>query len=59
MDLNIKLSVDEYQKTNVHLCAANFGLPCLKLQNKTAVHKTQMNYKCEVGSIDLKSQFPK
>ena len=55
MDLNIKLSVDEYQKTNVHLCAANFGLPCLKLQNKTALHKTQMNYKCEVGSIDLKS----
>ena len=31
MDLNIKFSADKYQKTNVHLHAANFGLPCCQL----------------------------
>ena len=31
MDSNIKLSVDMYKKTNVHLYAENFGLTCCQL----------------------------
>ena len=55
MEMIIKLSVDMYQKTNVHLYVA-YLLPTCEIVGKNTLHKTRINYKCEIGSIDLKSQ---
>ena len=53
MDFNIKLSVDNYHKTNVHLYRQILAamLPTCEIANKTAFYKTGMNYECEVGSM--------
>ena len=58
---NIKFSADKYQKNNVHVYALRSKfwaamLPICEIANKNALQKTRMNYRCEVGGIDLKSQ---